>query len=385
MLMFDRADGAATLLRDARIVTAGGIVEGGLAIEDGQIAGFTDVADGHSLNGAFLIPGIVDIHTDHVERHTHPRTGVIWEFLPGLLAYDAVVVSGGTTTVFDSLSVGSWSGKEARHVDNLKKLVDGLGQAKEQGFVGADHFIHWRCETTNPFLPELFEAVASHPLTKLLSVMDHTPGQRQYPDLEKHLSRWQAHAGLTEEEAQKRYLEIVENQKNHSGPNRTMIAEHARTHNLSLASHDDQLESHVEEACEVGATISEFPTTLEAARAARARGMVIAMGGPNLMRGGSYSGNVSAAELASEGLLDIFASDYVPRSMIEAAFKLTGEPFGWSLPDAIATVSKNVAESVGLTDRGTLKQGQRADFVRVRLQDGRPIVRGVWVGGTRVN
>lgn len=374
-------------LSGAKIVTAEAVVEGTLVCEGETIAEVSpaNITAAEPIDGDYIIPGIIDIHTDNLERHFFPRPNVDWDPVSAAIIHDGNCLSVGVTTVFDSLSVGSWSGKEARHVDNLKKLVDGLGQAKEQGLVGADHFIHWRCETTNPFLPELFEAVASHPLTKLLSVMDHTPGQRQYPDLEKHLSRWQAHAGLTEEEAQKRYLEIVENQKNHSGPNRTMIAEHARTHNLSLASHDDQLESHVEEACEVGATISEFPTTLEAARAARARGMVIAMGGPNLMRGGSYSGNVSAAELASEGLLDIFASDYVPRSMIEAAFKLTGEPFGWSLPDAIATVSKNVAESVGLTDRGSLKQGHRADFVRVRLLDGRPIVRGVWVGGTRVN
>ncbi len=374
-------------LTGARIVTKDHVIEGSLICEGGEIVEVSSetVAAAEHIDGDFLIAGLIDIHTDNLERHFFPRPNVDWDPVSAAVIHDGNCLSVGVTSVFDSLSVGSWSGKEARHVDNLKRLVDGLGEAKAEGLARADHFIHWRCETTNPFLPELFEAVVGHPLTRLLSVMDHTPGQRQYPDLEKHLSRWQAHAGLTAEEAQKRYLEIVENQKNHSEPNRKMIADQAKARGLSLASHDDQLISHVDEAHGVGATISEFPTTLEAAQAARDRGMMIAMGGPNLMRGGSYSGNVSAASLASEGLLDLFASDYVPRSMIEAAFKLTEEPFGWSLPDAMATVSTNPAKAVGLNDRGTLEAGKRADFVRVRLINGRPVVQGVWVGGQRVN
>lgn len=374
-------------LTGAKIVTADEVVEGSIICEGDSIVevSATPVAAAEHVDGDYIIPGLIDIHTDNLERHFFPRPNVDWDPVSAAVIHDGNCLSVGVTTVFDSLSVGSWSGKEARHVDNLKRLVDGLGEARNQGQARAEHFIHWRCETTNPFLPELFEAVVDHPLTRLLSVMDHTPGQRQYPDLEKHLARWQAHAGLTEEEARRRYHELVENQKNHSEPNRKLIAEQAKARGLSLASHDDQYESHVEEAHSIGASISEFPTTLEAARAARERGMMVAMGGPNLMRGGSYSGNVSASELASEALLDLFASDYVPRSMIEAAFKLTEAPFGWSLPDAIATVSRNPAQSVGLDDRGSLKAGQRADFVRVRLIEGRPIVAGVWVQGQRVN
>ena len=123
--------------------------------------------------------------------------------------------------------------------------------------------------------------------------------------------------------------------------------------------------------------------TVEAARRARARGMVIVMGGPNLIRGGSYSGNVPASDLAREGLLDAFASDYVPRSLIECAFALTGEAFGWSLPKAAAVVTSGPARAAGLADRGTLAPGLRADLARVRLMGGLPVVRGVWVEGAR--
>lgn len=375
------------VLTDAKIITQTDAVHGTLVCEDDRIVEVSSqhIAAGDPLGGDYLIPGIVDIHTDNLERHFFPRPGVDWDPISAAIIHDGNCLSVGVTTVFDSLSIGSWSGKEARRIDNLKTLVDGLDQADQSGLVHANHFIHWRCETTNPFLPELFEAVADHRLTHLLSVMDHTPGQRQYPDLEKHFQRWREHSGLSEAETRKRYEELVENQKYHSGPNRELIAHEAKVRGLALASHDDQLEQHVAEAHGIGATISEFPTTIEAARAAREAGMIIAMGGPNLMRGGSYSGNVSAADLAAERLLDVFASDYVPRSMIEAAFALTNAPHGWSLPDAVATVTSAPARSVGLDDRGELAAGKRADFIRVKMVDGRPVVRGVWVSGQRVH
>jgi hypothetical protein len=120
--MFDHAHPAARVLTGARIVTPDGIVDAGLAMEDGRIVGLTQARDGRDLDGAFLIPGIVDLHTDHVERHTHPRVGVLWPALPALLAYDAVIVSGGTTTVFDSLSVGAAMQKQDRR-ERLEPMV----------------------------------------------------------------------------------------------------------------------------------------------------------------------------------------------------------------------------------------------------------------------
>ena len=223
-----------------------------------------------------------------------------------------------------------------------------------------------------------------HRLTHLLSVMDHTPGQRQYPDIEKHKARWKKHLGLTDEEVDAKVANAQEKQEKYTPMNRSVVDKVAKERNLPLASHDDQLPEHIHDALAINATIAEFPTTLEAARLAKDNNMTVVMGAPNLMRGGSYSGNASAADIAEEGLLDAFASDYVPRSMIEAAFRLTQEPFNWSLPEAIATVTANPAESVGLSDRGRIEEGKRADFVRVNIKDGRPLVRGVWVAGERV-
>jgi alpha-D-ribose 1-methylphosphonate 5-triphosphate diphosphatase len=141
----------------------------------------------------------------------------------------------------------------------------------------------------------------------------------------------------------------------------------------------------MEEASELGCVIAEFPTTIEAAAAGRALGLRVLMGAPNLIRGGSHSGNVAAAELAKFGHLDLFASDYIPSSMIAAAFKLAEPPLAWSLPDAIRTVTLAPAEAAGLDgERGEIKEGKRADLVWVTLIKNRPVIRGVWHRGVRV-
>lgn len=375
----------AVSIANADIVTPHAVIRGGLAVENGMISEIGAEHGGEDFNGDLLIPGLIDIHTDNLEKHFFPRPGVDWNTQSAAIIHDGMCASVGVTTVFDSLSVGSWSSNEARHLENMIKLVDGLEQATQAGMLKSQHFIHWRCETSSPVLADLLDQLIDKELTRLLSVMDHTPGQRQYPDIEKHKARWREHLGLSASEIEERIESALANQAKFSPANRETVSKVAKARDLSLASHDDQLPSHVEEAKAIDAHISEFPTTLEAASLAKEYGMTVVMGAPNLMRGGSYSGNVSASDLAHEGLLDAFASDYVPRSMIEAAFALTKEPFGWSTPEAVATVTKAPAESVGLTDRGAIEDGKRADFIRVHMKDGRPLIRGVWVKGERVS
>jgi alpha-D-ribose 1-methylphosphonate 5-triphosphate diphosphatase len=130
-----------------------------------------------------------------------------------------------------------------------------------------------------------------------------------------------------------------------------------------------------------GIGISEFPVTMAAAKAAKAAGMQVIAGAPNIVRGGSHSGNVSAADLLENAAVDAFASDYVPNSLVEAAFQCA-QRIG--LPHAIALVSDRPAHLTGLTDRGRLAAGYRADLVRVRLHQGLPVVRQVWRAGERI-
>ncbi|HQT52955.1 MAG TPA: alpha-D-ribose 1-methylphosphonate 5-triphosphate diphosphatase, partial [Phenylobacterium sp.] len=282
----------------------------------------------------------------------------------------------------DSLSIGTFNPSVARNHDNLPRLANGLLAARDAGMLKADHRLHWRCETPADDLPARLEQLASHPLTSLFSLMDHTPGQRQYRNIEKHLANWSAN-GMSAQDIDERLAGIRDRQGRNAANNRRLVADLAKSRGIPLASHDDEDVEHVDEAADLGATVSEFPVTIEAARRAKERGMVVVMGGPNLMRGGSYSGNVPASELADAGLLDAFASDYVPRSLIECAFALTAAPFGWSLARAVAVVTEAPARAAQLTDRGTITSGARADLVRVNTRGGLPVVRGVWVEGQR--
>jgi alpha-D-ribose 1-methylphosphonate 5-triphosphate diphosphatase len=176
----------------------------------------------------------------------------------------------------------------------------------------------------------------------------------------------------------------MEESRRYSPANRVAISAACQARGIVLASHDDATVGHVEEAIAQGIRVAEFPTTHEAAKASREAGFGVLMGGPNVVRGGSHSGNVSARSLAEEGLLDILSSDYIPFSLIQSAFFLGEVVDGISLPRAVAMVSKNPAEAVGLTDRGVITPGRRADLVRVRVDEHIPIVRTVWREGRRV-
>ena len=370
--------------RNARVVTGDEDFIGSVLVRDGLVAevsrGPSEV--GEDFEGDVLMPGVVDLHTDSLEKHYFPRPNIDWNPVSAAVTHDGCGLSVGVTTVLNSLTLGSFNASAARNTDNLKRLVDGLHQARSQGMLRADHRIHWRCETTADDLRGRLDAMADHPMTSLFSLMDHTPGQRQYRNLEKHLANWQA-GGMTEATALDRLAQVRERQARNADVNRRHVAQVATDRRIPLASHDDESLAHVDEAADLGATVAEFPVTAEAARRARERGMVVVMGGPNLIRGGSYSGNVPAAELAQADLLDAFASDYVPRSLVECAFAMTREPFGWSLAQAVALVTAGPARAVGLDDRGEIAPGRRADLLRVRLAGDLPLVRGVWTQGKR--
>ncbi|WP_027053749.1 alpha-D-ribose 1-methylphosphonate 5-triphosphate diphosphatase [Mesorhizobium erdmanii] len=376
---------AETVLSNARIVLADEIVEGSLVLHDGFIAGIDAGSSrtGEDMGGDYVIPGLVELHTDHLEGHYAPRPKVRWNPIAAVLAHDAQVATAGITTVLDALRVGMDEDADLTSAD-IRKLADAIEDSVRQDRLRADHFLHLRCEVSAPDCLQAFANFDADERVKLASLMDHAPGQRQFVNLETYAYYYQRKLKLTDRDfklfCEKRMAESARN----SAPNRAVISAACHERGIVLASHDDATSGHVDEAIEQGVRVAEFPTTEEAARASKAAGMGVLMGAPNVMRGASHSGNVSARTLASDGLLDILSSDYIPFSLIQSAFFLGDMVEGISLPQAVAMVSKNPAEAVGLTDRGIIEQGRRADLVRVRVDDHVPVVRTVWRQGRRV-
>ena len=332
-----------TVLANANLVLANETVEGSVTIEDGKIAaidqGTTVPAGAIDCGGDYLAPGLIELHTDNLERHMQPRPGVRWPFEAAVIAHDRELASVGVTTVFDALRVGSiLSEKNSRYKKYARSVTNVIQSHRTAGHLKISHFVHLRAEVCSETLPEELDEFSSEDRIGIVSLMDHTPGQRQFRDL-------------------------------------TKMAEYiSGKHGMAA----DEVDTSTRHGCKIG----EFPTTIEAARASHAAGIAVVMGAPNYLRGGSHSGNVSAADLADEGLLDILSSDYAPSSLLMGAVRL-----GFSLGDlarGMHTVTAAPAKVVGLDDRGTIATGLRADLVRFSLAGDVPAVNMVWSRGERV-
>ena len=375
------------VLTDARIVLADAVVERGwVAVDGGTI---TEIGEGQAperglnLDGDLLIPGLVELHTDHLEPHVQPRPKVDWNITSAVHAYDAQVTAAGITTVFDCIRIGVDRDNDDPGGSRAIRIADALQSEGQKGHLRAEHRTHLRCEICSRDVVKAAHSFLGRHSAGIMSLMDHTPGQRQFRNVEKLRAYYLGKTQMSEAELERFFEERYRLHAEFGVSNRSALVEIARANGATLASHDDTTLEHVEESLANGAAIAEFPTTLEAARASHEAGIAVVMGAPNLVRGGSHSGNVAASELAQEGLLDIFSSDYIPASLIMAASQLADGDNSISLPAAIATITRKPAQAVGLTDRGEIAVGKRADLVQVRPGDA-PLVRTVWREGRRV-
>ncbi len=375
-----------TLFSNARLVLPERVVEGWLAVADSQILALGEgeaPEAGIDLGGDYLIPGLVELHTDHLESHVQPRPKVRWDMLGAVLAYDAQIAASGITTVFDSLRVGS-DHDGGGLGSEVATLAQTLEDARARRLLRADHKLHLRCEVPAEDVVEVAAQLFASHCVGLMSLMDHTPGQRQFRDIERFYTYATRHGASRAEVEAAGKLKLA--RAGVLGPqHRAALVALAQQHAVPLASHDDTTLADVAQSMAEGAALAEFPTTSEAARACREAGIAVMMGAPNLIRGGSHSGNVAAGMLAEQRQLDILSSDYVPASLLLAAFRLPGLGLGVSLPQAVAMCSRNPARAAGLRDRGEIAPGRLADLVRVELNAGQPVVRAVWRGGERVS
>ena len=376
------------IINNVALVLADEVINGSLEMRDGRIASFSEstsrspaALDGA---GAYLLPGLVELHTDNLDKFFTPRPKVDWPAHSAMSSHDALMVASGITTVLDAIGVGDVRDGGHRR-ENLDKMIDAIRDSNRKGLNRAEHLLHLRCELPHFSTLPLFEGLMSTPELALVSLMDHSPGQRQYASLEKYRDYYQGKYQLNDAQMDAFEREQLAFAAEWSQPNRQAIAGLCRQKGIAIASHDDATAAHVAESHQVGSQIAEFPTTLEAARASRACGMQILMGAPNIVRGGSHSGNVAAWQLAAEGLLDILSSDYYPASLLDAAFRLAADEHnGLSLADAVALVTRNPARALGLNDRGVIAEGLRADLVLVHTDHGHPHIRHVWNQGRQV-
>ena len=376
-----------TILANATLVLPGEVIHGSVRISAGQITaidqGSAIPAGAIDCDGDLVLPGLIELHTDNLERHIEPRPRVKWPHASAIIAHDAELASVGITTVFDALRVGSVvSNKKANYGEYARQLADEILDLRAKGALKISHFLHLRAEVCSETLIAELAKFGPEDRIGIVSLMDHTPGQRQFRDLTQLRAYVCGKHGLSEGEFQTHVADQVALSARLGAAHEAAAVAEARRFGAVLASHDDTTAGQVAISANHGAHFAEFPTTVEAARACRELGIKVMMGAPNLIRGGSHSGNVAAHALAEADLLDIVSSDYVPSALLSAGLML-GDLWG-DVARGIRTITSAPAAAAGLVDRGHLDIGARGDLIRVARVAGAAALRGVWVQGKRV-
>jgi alpha-D-ribose 1-methylphosphonate 5-triphosphate diphosphatase len=357
----------AKLILPDRVVTRGSV-----RLEGDRIA---DVIEGMpaqksladwDAHGHTLMPGIIDMHGDMIEREIEPRPGVHLPFDMALIELDKRLVANGVTTAYAAISFAElWDKRELRREERAREIV--MAVAEHRHDLLCDVRVHARFEVTNRRAPPVLLELIESGQVDLVSVNDHTPGQGQYRDLEKYVksvSSWRFISSDTA--ANMTQQRIAEMQA--TPPAWDVVREVTRLateNHLPVASHDDDTAEKVGFMADLGATISEFPVTLEAAHEAKRRGMHVVMGAPNALRGQSHSGNLSAVDALAAGVVDLLAADYHPGTLLQSTYALANKG-ALPLHEAIGLITKNVACALNLAKRGAIKAGYFADLVLIK-------------------
>jgi alpha-D-ribose 1-methylphosphonate 5-triphosphate diphosphatase len=375
------------VLANARVVLPDEVVTGSVEVQDGRITAIDQAAGcpagAVDCEGDFVAPGLIELHTDNLERHMQPRPAVKWPKDAAIIAHDAELASVGIATVFDAMRIGSIvSKRKSKYGAYAREMSRAMLDARARGALRISHFLHLRAEVCSETLAAEFAEFGPDDRVGIVSLMDHTPGQRQFADTAQLRTYLSGKYGMGEAEMDA-HIAFQQKIGRELGPDhQTLAVRRAGELGAILASHDDTTLEHVNESLEFGVQLAEFPTTMEAARATHEAGIAVMMGAPNLLRGGSHSGNVAAKDLAESGLLDILSSDYAPSSLLSAAVQL-GDMAG-NMAKGLRAVTAAPADAAKLADRGRVAVGQRGDFVRFTTRYGHPVTRGLWVQGVRV-
>lgn len=352
-----------TVLRSTRVLTPFEVAAHDVLLEEGIIS---ELAPHGSFQGAIdleerlVCPGFVDLHSDAVEKEIEPRPGADFPLENAIAELDKKLAMSGITTMFHAVAFNDESIVSQRGTEMATAIIRRIQQANRQ-YLGVDNLIHARYEITSLPSRKIIETLINEGCVQLLSVMDHTPGQGQF----KSIETWKRfHLPVYELSDQQADSIIQDKQRNQTAAYEAMqhLLRYAADKSIRLLSHDDDCREKIDLLHNLGVSISEFPLDLSVADYARNKGMGTGMGAPNVVRGKSQSGNVSARDMIKEGVCDFLCSDYHPSSMLQAPYVLHSE-LGMRLEDAFAMISSAPAKLSGLEDRGSIAPGQIADIV----------------------
>lgn len=381
-----------TILKNGKLILSDRVLEEqDLILEDGRIAAVGWEKDGEEgetvdLKGCFVMPGMIDIHSDMIESCIQPRSTAVMDFEMGLKEVEKMLAGCGITTIFHSISMyreGAWDVKEIRQAPQVKKLAALIGRYRHQRRM-IRHRYHLRYEIDNLDCYADVKNMIEEGMVDLLSFMDHTPGQGQYKNLEIYRKHQPNKGKDLSEEAFRQLVENEINKETVSFEGLKVLADCAAQNGITIASHDDDTVEKLRVNWELGVKISEFPITMEVAKAARESGFMTVVGAPNILLGGSHSGNLSALDAIRENAASVLVSDYYPQALLYAVFRLFRQE-GIPLWEAAGYVTINPAKAVGLDDQlGSIEVGKQADLLVVEEKDGYPVIRQVYVAGKRV-
>ncbi len=374
-----------TLIKNGTLVLPDRLVEGGwLLIEDERIVELGEnatcpqgIAGEIDVAGNFVLPGLIDLHCDSIEKLVEPRPNVHFDLPLAIGEVDHRLAACGITTEFHALSLDD-SEFGVRSTDFVRRFAQAL-QAEPDLLIR--HEIHARFEVTSKNGFEVVKQVIAERKVRLVSIMDHSPGQGQYTSEQAFRDYVKRTVNKTDEELDQ-LLTMKREQASNIPERIATVTRMAREAKLALATHDDDTAAKVEQWPSLGVTMAEFPTTMEAARRAHELGLAVCMGAPNVVRGKSSGGNLSALAAIEAGITDVLCADYYPAAMLGAAFKLAAMQV-LDLPQAVRLVTLNPAQAVGLADKfGSLEPGKMADVVIVQLNRlAHPKVKQVIVNG----
>lgn len=383
------------LITNGQVVTEDKILDNHeVLIDKGRIAGIfqsgtvsrKQIDKVINANGGYIAPGFIDVHADFIENMASPRPTSVMDFALSLHETEKILLGHGITTMFHSLSLykeDEFEFKPIRQAHNVRKLIDLIDDRQGQHLIR--HRFHARFEIDNFEEVENLKQYLKQDKVHLLSFMDHSPGQGQYRNLEVYRSALKGYKDITDEEVD---AVIAKNQAKEKMTLQMIkeLADLAREKNVAIASHDDDTVEKIGLVQQFGATISEFPITLEVAREAKRQGMYTIAGAPNVLLGGSHSGNLGAAEATKHQAIDILCSDYYPAALLHAVFMLH-EQHGQELGEMFNLVSLNPAKAVKMDNEiGSIKEGKKADILVInKIDNNYPVISSVLVEGKLIS